>query len=1089
MAAVSRLPVPLQVVDVHQQCDPSAWTSAAATPWQFLRVFSKAANAAPQAPVPLQRCLLQVVSTAQRLQVACPENQTHSTSWSATHLAPVAALLARAEDELVVELCEETIHSTLVSLRLHSGPDELVRLWPPAMASCHIMNSPHLRQGLKTRSLPPAHSRWRLHDVCTDGGMSHRACSLDLINEETLLELRAVQVLPWVLMLPHGLPSHPQSKQHATTAAAVPAFVIDTLTRVCRRPLEAWGTIEQLATAHAPPHRAGAQADPDTTRPSAGQLLSDASTAAVLPLFSMFGAALRRFRRTDASSNGAHDSATAAAAQAPVREADEMVWEYVAGAARLILPGTVYTSIFATGLLGLAAEELSALPVKSGPAGPRIRWSSPPVSEAGQGAPCSLVVTAGKGTSPMFLHLLQWLWETAREGAPPCTAAQGATSRDADRPGKRSKATKKRARSQGAPVPGSQGVLVAGRAVSEFSVEAAPGPAPLGDVHVYLNGSLGQPRDVPESRRALTSYKPADTAALTQAKGCAVQQQCGSHLELMRLLSVLDRACTVSGVSSRTAITSEGSADPFAATAACAAGLPDAHLRLVMSPCLTVLRTALLHPRGDGSRGAAAEPLDAGPGPKRSKKSSRRRSHAEVLDTAGQEADGSSDTRYAVAVAAAACFEYHSRAQGSGVAKAALSSASPASVAAWQIIMDVSGSKAMAAKATLSTWHKVALASVMLFLQVEPGAMAAGAGISMDSSLESCLSGTVDHAREAEKQGAVAVLLATAASHGSGAASATCDDPTAHAQPGVLRSAVKAAAAGDGAGACQLLSCTATRTLHLLPGQVLHSALTSRFASLEAVPDSQRSLRCRHAACLLALAEACSRQAFADTRSQAAGALQVPALLQRACSLALTYAADSASPAQPAALSFLTCFFQGLRQADGALHTLHPAAVQLLLQPADESLLQAALGTSAAARATLMPAACLRIGLSPQPAIAAARLLLALLQPSKDEPAVPRPKQIIAQQARVLAAVLVAARDTRNTELAQAAAELAAAARGPVLRLLVKPPTQVAELESSVDWDGVGQLALQCLQVQPLQVWHLAPDSLNQGSAFFMCLY
>lgn len=139
MAAASRLPVSLQVVDVHQQCDPSAWTSAAATPWQFLRVFSKAATAAPQAPVPLQRCLLQVVSTAQRLQVACPENQTHSTSWSATHLAPVAALLACAEDELVVELCEEAIHSTLVSLRLHSGPDELVRLWPPATASCHII--------------------------------------------------------------------------------------------------------------------------------------------------------------------------------------------------------------------------------------------------------------------------------------------------------------------------------------------------------------------------------------------------------------------------------------------------------------------------------------------------------------------------------------------------------------------------------------------------------------------------------------------------------------------------------------------------------------------------------------------------------------------------------------------------------------------------------------------------------------------------------------------------------------------------------------------------------------------------------------
>lgn len=117
----------LQVVDLHQQCDPSAWASAAASPWQFLSMFSDAHTSVHAVPVPLQRCLLQAVCTAQRLQVPCPENQAHSTSWSASHLAPVADLLARTQDEAAADLCVETIHATVVALRLHSGPDELVR--------------------------------------------------------------------------------------------------------------------------------------------------------------------------------------------------------------------------------------------------------------------------------------------------------------------------------------------------------------------------------------------------------------------------------------------------------------------------------------------------------------------------------------------------------------------------------------------------------------------------------------------------------------------------------------------------------------------------------------------------------------------------------------------------------------------------------------------------------------------------------------------------------------------------------------------------------------------------------------------------
>lgn len=116
----------LQVVDLHQQCDPSAWASAAATPWQVFSMFSEGATPVHSVPVPLQRCVLQAVCTAQRLQVQCPENQTHSMSWSAAHLAPVAALLAYAHDEATLELCEETIQATLAALGMHSGPDELV---------------------------------------------------------------------------------------------------------------------------------------------------------------------------------------------------------------------------------------------------------------------------------------------------------------------------------------------------------------------------------------------------------------------------------------------------------------------------------------------------------------------------------------------------------------------------------------------------------------------------------------------------------------------------------------------------------------------------------------------------------------------------------------------------------------------------------------------------------------------------------------------------------------------------------------------------------------------------------------------------
>lgn len=122
----------LQVVDVYQQCAPSIWTAAANSPWKFLSYLPAGNGSGHAVPVPLQRRLLQVVATAQRLQVPCPENLTHTTAWSAVHLAPVLALLATVPDSSTAELCEETVHSTIVALGLHCGRDELV---------CHFKRS------------------------------------------------------------------------------------------------------------------------------------------------------------------------------------------------------------------------------------------------------------------------------------------------------------------------------------------------------------------------------------------------------------------------------------------------------------------------------------------------------------------------------------------------------------------------------------------------------------------------------------------------------------------------------------------------------------------------------------------------------------------------------------------------------------------------------------------------------------------------------------------------------------------------------------------------------------------------------------
>lgn len=876
-----------------------------------------------------------------------------------------------------------------------------------------------------------------------------------------------LQVLPWALLLPHNLALDPKNDGSTKAAAAVAEFAIKALTGVCRRPLEMWGAIEQLAAAHARPPAPGAREEPHPT-PPAGQLLNDASTAALLPLFSMFRAALRRFRRTDSTSQCPEKPTVAPGADPREEEQqqDAMVWGYVAGAAWLILPQAKCSSIFAQGLLGLAVEELAALSGRPGAIGPRISWTSPRGSETGEG----LTVTAGRGTPAVFLQLLEWLWMTAREGAAGGCSAPPASPEVAESKDGNAKAKKKRARQPGAPTPGSQSLLVLGHNTSSFAVETAHGDGGPACERLFAIGEMPQGHSAPGSHHSLSHdvlYLGSNPLRIEQAATadgpdmlCAERQRCRRHDELMRMLMLMDRACSGSGVTDTSTVTAEEGAHVVTAAAACAAALPDAHLKLLVGPCMGLLRRTLLQPSADDIAGTHGT---AGPGTrprKRGKKSSIVQSG--VDDGAGGAASGGVGARAcAAAIAAVVCVERQSRVwrelPGPGVA----STGRTVSGAAWGIIRDISGHKVQAGECMTGGWNQVPFAAVVLCLQERQGVLPAGC------SLAEVSTGVWGDQQQDALPDAV-LLLADAAAQSSDTGSGISGE--AHdRQPAAFARAVTAATAGYGAPISQLLAGAARSTLALLPGEVLHAALESMLNTAEDdLPDTQHNLH--SARCVFALAEACAHPSITASSLHGASAQQLPLLLRRACRLALKcVAGPSGTAAQPAALAFLRSFFQGMAQQDTSQQ---PAAVQMVVKSPDDSLLEAAINSTSAVQEVLMPAACLRIAQSPQAALAAARLLQVHQTSSKQKPTASL-SRIISRQSRALAAVLMAARDRQapSGDLRQAAQDLAAAVRKPVLRLLAKPPPQVAgDLESRVDWVGVGQLALQCLQLQPLQV-------------------
>lgn len=130
----------VQVVDSYLLCAPGHWSSAAASVWKFLNYAPAGSSMTQDISVPLQRSLLQVVATAQRLQVDHPENQTHTSGWSATHLTPVLALLASTRDRCITALCEEAIHASIVALGLHSGEHALVGCLSLVIRHCYTVS-------------------------------------------------------------------------------------------------------------------------------------------------------------------------------------------------------------------------------------------------------------------------------------------------------------------------------------------------------------------------------------------------------------------------------------------------------------------------------------------------------------------------------------------------------------------------------------------------------------------------------------------------------------------------------------------------------------------------------------------------------------------------------------------------------------------------------------------------------------------------------------------------------------------------------------------------------------------------------------
>lgn len=858
-----------------------------------------------------------------------------------------------------------------------------------------------------------------------------------------------LQVLPWVLMLPRGHPYVKADEQQKKMNACVGDFAFKTLTTACRRPLESWGIIEKLVES------ASCMPASTTPFPTAQEcLLTDASKSAILPLFCMFHSALRRFRRADSNRKKNDHKSHSSAALDTAQTEDILIWKYVASAARLILPRSRYASVFAMGLLDVAVQELSASQRNNGPAMFTISWNSNTADPKAQGAYFELTISASRGCPNVFIHLLEWLWETASldgESGPHCAQPPIALQSS-------QKEGRKRKRTRSCETQGNS-VLIAGHVTTRLTVEVFLDSPQRSVSSIFSNEAMqGSSADVvawpafdptaplvlfPQQRQSFEAYSSLGADQVTQ-------QSHKRHDEFMHMLALLHGCAHPPDASSSSRVNGAHVVEAFSAAAASVQNLPDVHLQLLMGSCIALLRRLLLRSSSTGRQHAG------GTTPKRNKSSSAG-SVGPVAQSVAGVANLSVET-CALAVASAGCFEGYCRESGRE------QDDSPVAAAAWDLLRDVSASAESTAYALHHVWGQLALATVLICLRGcrlsysadprNPGLLHSVGAAQMKNDT---------HGQDASK--GLIELLAEAASLGVNARSAASK---AVLQLHVLESSVQAAANQEESAMGQLLAFMAKNTMMLLPHHTVATALASFFNyNQESSPAQELQ---PPEASMFAIAEACLRQNLCKGNATEVGQ-SLSTNLKQACALALKCLTNSSG--HPAVTSFLSCFFgekdEDMTNQDG----LRPEAVHMIWTHPEIHLQEASLA-SPSPDSSIVSAACVQIAVSPKAALVAAQKLRLAMLPLKHEGSSTSLVDTITQHSRTLAAVLAAAQATQEKGLLKVAQEIAAAVRTPVLKLLVRPPTQIARCKgSSIDWHGVGQLALQCLMVQPLQVCRL----------------
>lgn len=897
-----------------------------------------------------------------------------------------------------------------------------------------------------------------------------------------------MQMLPWTLMLPHGCSIPPHNQQKAALAAAVSEFFTTAVSGACRRPFEAWAAIEKLALEHSQP-AAGKHASKVHTE-AAQQVLCSASTSGLPLLFAVFRSALRRFRRSDAATHGDGQAGNVVSAHQDFQEADEMVWTYVAGVVRLVLPHARFAAVFAAGLLGLTVEELEALSSRCPEGAPQVTWTCSDGALASISAD-SLTIAGGQCTPPAFLTLVEWLWGVSRRSdsghgvhgvhdsseLSSTDLNPAANDRDTELKGQQ----KKKRKCAEQPMRSVQwDVRVGGRMACGLIVQPLPSMQPQEGRELPENGCFSKA----QAALALLPDHAADAQWVLPApvvdgiahalnddddEAKAVSPALNAHDKLMWLCVLLDHACSQPCSSGQSVVSESELLRAFRTVKACASQLPGAHLQLLSHSCIAMLRWKMEGiPGHDGRRGsgeAEVHPTLKLPSKKKRKSSGRRQHQDRSAIRGGDDLRGLHGC--AIMAAAAVCVESLSpdtRRQTS------TGKSSDVSRAACSVILRLSRIYGEhVALEMASPIPRLCLSMTLLFVQKGLCMLPVDCGIQFKKD-----SGAMSMAADGSLLTNMALLLATAASQGlSDEAAVSAEQRNADAM--MLSQAAESAVAGDTGDICQLLSHSSRSMLLLLPETALYTAfqLSLRRTQKPRV-DSHQEMS--HAACLFVLAET---WVVHQTKYGIDRTVAVEHGLLQACSLACKCLAHSRnSTARPAALSFIHCFFTGLSAAQHVCRNMHPASVKAVMQPPDDSLLHGALASNSAAQVAL-PAACLRTAINPSDAFAVARLLQA------DQAAFSQPLHL-SRLARVLASVLMAADGLTQstTEVLAAAKGVASAVRAPVLRMLVRGlPSSSADktdgLREQVDWPSVGCLVLLCLQFQPLQVRmsSLTPES------------